>query len=57
VEGKAQMTDQQPGERASDVSDEPKRAWSEPSIEVLPIGGAEGSVPGGPVDDGLSGHS
>ena len=51
------MTDQQPSERASEAAAEPKRAWSEPSIEVLPIGESEGVVGGAPVTDGLSGHS
>jgi hypothetical protein len=51
------MTDQRPSEPASDVSDEPKRAWSEPLIEVIPISDAEGPVSGFPYTDGLSGHS
>jgi hypothetical protein len=40
------MTDQEPGDRAQEGLDPPRRPWSKPALEVLEASDAEGPVNG-----------
>ena len=50
------MTDRETREQAPEVSGKTKRAWSEPSLDVIPAAETEASAVGPPTD-GITGVS